>query len=70
MTSYFSQWVSKRVDTDPFEPGIYHYLAPEDDPIPYRLHLRIEGEDHNLLIVNAATILHLNSTATAYSAWR
>ena len=31
MTSYFSQWVSKRVDTDPFEPGIYHYLAPEDD---------------------------------------
>ncbi len=67
MTSYFSQWVSKRVDTDPFEPGIYHYLAPEDDPIPYRLHLRIEGEDHNLLIVNAATILHLNSTATAYA---
>jgi hypothetical protein len=67
MTSYFSKWVQKRVDIEPFEPGVYHYLAPDDDPIPYRLHLRIEGEDHSMLIVNAATILHLNQTATAYA---
>lgn len=67
MTSYFSKWVEKRVDTEPFKPGVYHYLAPDDDPIPYRLHLRIEEGDHSMLIVNAATILHLNPTATAYA---
>jgi hypothetical protein len=63
MSSYFS----KRVDTEAFEPGIYHYIAPEDDPVPYRLHLRIEPDGHSMLIVNAATILHLNATATAYA---
>lgn len=67
MTSYFSKWVDKRVDTEPFKPGVYHYLAPDDDPIPYRLHLRIEDGDHSMLIVNAATILHLNATATAHA---
>lgn len=67
MSSYFSKWVEKRVDTEPFEPGIYHYIAPDDDPIPYRLHLRVEPGDHSMLIVNAATILHLNATATAYA---
>jgi hypothetical protein len=67
MTSYFSKWVEKRVDTEPFEPGVYHYLAPDDDPIPYRLHLRIEEGDHSMLIVNAATILHLNASATAHA---
>lgn len=67
MTSYFSKWVEKRVDTEPFKPGVYHYLAPDDDPIPYRLHLRIEDGDHSMLIVNAATILHLNATATAHA---
>jgi hypothetical protein len=67
MTSYFSKWVEKRVDSEPFEPGVYHYLAPDDDPIPYRLHLRVEEGDHSMLIVNAATILHLNASATAHA---
>lgn len=67
MSSYYSKWISRRVDAEPFEHGVYHYLAPEDDPIPYRLHLRVEAEDQSLLIVNAATVLHLNPTATAYA---
>jgi organic radical activating enzyme len=52
---------------EPIQPGIYHSLAPQDSPLPYRLHLRIEPDGDGVLIVNAATILHLNSSATAHA---
>ena len=48
-------------------PGIYHYQAPADDPRNYRLHLRVEPDGNGILIVNAATVLHLNQTATEYA---
>jgi hypothetical protein len=51
----------------PLPPGIYHYQAPPDAPIPYRLHLRIEPDGSGLLIVNASTILHLNQTAAEFA---
>ncbi|MGD9092053.1 MAG: radical SAM protein [Anaerolineales bacterium] len=51
---------------EPIKPGIYHYQAPPDDPRNYRLHLRIENDGSGVLIVNAATILHLNQTAAEY----
>jgi hypothetical protein len=47
--------------------GMYHYIAPPDDPRNYRLHLRVEPDGSGVLIVNAATILHLNQTATEYA---
>jgi hypothetical protein len=47
--------------------GIYHYQSPPDDPRNYRLHLRKEESGGGVLIVNAATILHLNQTATDYA---
>jgi hypothetical protein len=47
----------------PLPPGIYHFQAPPEAPIPYRLHLRLEPDGSGLLIVNASTILHLNQTA-------
>jgi organic radical activating enzyme len=47
----------------PLLPGIFHYQAPPDAPVPYRLHLRLEQDGTGLLIVNASTILHLNQTA-------
>jgi organic radical activating enzyme len=65
MTSILSRLFPKEVE--PLKPGIYHYLASEDSPIPYRLHLRIEEDETSILIVNAATVLHLNSTATAHA---
>ena len=65
MTSFISRWFSK--DIEPLQPGIYHYLASDDSPIPYRLHLRIEEDETGILIVNASTILHLNPTAVAYT---
>jgi organic radical activating enzyme len=52
---------------EPLPSGTYHYIAPPDDPRNYRLHLRIEQDGTAILIVNAATILHLNETAAEYA---
>jgi len=57
------------VPEPPFEalsPGIYFYQAPPENPLNYKLHLRIEPDGHGLLIINASTVLHLNQTATEY----
>ncbi len=51
----------------PLPPGIFHYQAPPDAPVPYRLHLRLEPDGSGLLIFNAATILHLNQTAAEFA---
>ena len=51
----------------PLPPGIYHYQAPPDAPVAYRLHLRLEPDGSGLLIVNASTILHLNQTAAEFA---
>ncbi len=51
----------------PLPPGIFHYQAPPDAPVPYRLHLRLEPDGSGLLIVNASTILHLNQTAAEFA---
>lgn len=52
---------------NPLSPGIFHYQAPPDAPVPYRLHLRLEPDGTGLLVVNAATILHLNQTAAEFA---
>jgi hypothetical protein len=52
---------------EPIRPGIYHSLAPEGTDRPYRLHLRVEADGAGVLIVNAATVLHLNPTATVHA---
>jgi organic radical activating enzyme len=51
----------------PLAAGMYHYQAPPNDPRNYRLHLRIDPDGSGTLIINAATILHLNQTATEYA---
>lgn len=51
----------------PLEPGNYAYTAPPEAEVPYRLHLRVTESGEGVLIVNAATILHLNQTATEYA---
>ena len=51
----------------PIAPGMYHYIAPQNDPRNYRLHLRVEGDGSGILIVNASTVLHLNQTAAEYA---
>lgn len=47
----------------PIPPGVYHFQSPSGDPRNYHLHLRIEPDGAGILIVNAATVLHLNRTA-------
>ncbi len=51
----------------PLAPGMYHYQSPAADPRNYRLHLRLEVDGSGLLILNAATVLHLNQTAAEYA---
>ncbi|MBN1231083.1 MAG: hypothetical protein JXA19_04395 [Anaerolineales bacterium] len=51
----------------PLSPGVYYYVAPESDPLNYRLNLRIEKDGNGILIVNASTVLHLNATAAEYA---
>jgi hypothetical protein len=47
--------------------GMHHtQVTPEDQP-PYRLHLRLHQDGSGVLVVNAATILHLNPTAAEYA---
>jgi hypothetical protein len=52
---------------EPIPPGVYHYQAPVEDPLNYHLHLRVEPDGSGILIVNAATLLHLNKTAVEYA---
>ena len=60
--------IRKRFPTiEPLQPGMYHYISPPDDKLNFRLHLRIEDDGKGVLIVNAATVLHLNQTATEYA---
>lgn len=51
----------------PLPAGIYHYQAPPEDPRNFRMHLRLEKDGNGVLVVNAATVLHLNTTAAEYA---
>jgi MoaA/NifB/PqqE/SkfB family radical SAM enzyme len=51
----------------PLSREILHYQTPPDAAQQYRLYLRVEKDGHGLLVVNAATVLHLNRTATEYA---
>ncbi len=51
----------------PFPPTTLHCQSPPGDEPAYRLHLRLNKDGSGLLIVNAATVLHLNPTAAEYA---
>ncbi len=51
----------------PLAQEMLHYQTPPDAADQYRLHLRIEKDGRGLLVVNAATVLHLNQTAAEYA---
>ncbi len=48
--------------------GVYHRAVQQPDGTPGRVHLRLHADGSGLLILNAATVLHLNNTAAEY-AW-
>lgn len=51
----------------PLPIGMYSYQSPQDSEEQYRLHLRIEEDGCGILVINAATVLHLNQTAVEYA---
>ncbi len=52
---------------EPLPVGMYSYQTPPENEHQYRLHLRIEKDGTGLLIINAATVLHLNQTAVEFA---
>jgi hypothetical protein len=50
----------------PLPAGSHTYQSGPDEPA-YRLHLRMQPDGSGILIVNAATVLHLNPTATEFA---
>lgn len=67
MKTFRTLWERIFPPVQPLPAGVYHYQAPADAPIPYRLHLRIEPDGHGVLIVNASIVLHLSPTAVEYA---
>src|SRR5512139_4034001 len=51
----------------PLAQEMLHYQTPPDAAEQYRLHLRVEKDGRGLLVINAATVLHLNQTAAEYA---
>ena len=47
----------------PIPAGVYHKQSPPEDQPPYRVHLRLQPDGSGVMVVNAATVLHLNPTA-------
>jgi Radical SAM superfamily/Coenzyme PQQ synthesis protein D (PqqD) len=50
----------------PLSPDTHTYQPGPDEPA-YRLHLRLLKDGSGILIVNAATVLHLNATAAEFA---
>jgi organic radical activating enzyme len=67
MMSFIKQLFNPTDKVQPLEAGIYHWQTPGDAENQFRLHLRIESDQTGVLIINAATVLHLNSSATAHA---
>jgi len=66
MTSVINFIRERFTRTQPLAAGNHTYKSPADEPA-YRLHLRTMPDGSGVLIVNAATVLHLNPTATEFA---
>src|SRR5512140_1755944 len=47
--------------------GVYQKQPAFPDQQPYRVHLRVQPDGTGVMVVNAATVLHLNPTAAEYA---
>ena len=56
----------KPADAVPLPADTHTYKSGPDEPA-YRLHLRLMKDGSGILIVNAATVLHLNATAAEFA---
>ena len=67
MSTFFTRIRQRFSPVTPLPESMYHFQAAPGDAPPYRLHLRLRKDGTAVLIVNAATILHLNPTAAEYA---
>ncbi len=51
----------------PLPAGLHHRAVQRPDGAPGRVHLRLHNDGSGLLVLNAATVLHLNRTAAEYA---
>ncbi|MBE3117618.1 MAG: radical SAM protein [Candidatus Atribacteria bacterium] len=56
----------KPVQSKPLPAGTHTFQSGPDEPA-YRLHLRLLKDGSGILILNAATVLHLNATAAEFA---
>jgi organic radical activating enzyme len=63
----FNRLADQLSNVKPLPEGTHHMQAGPEDEKPYRLHLRLRKDGSGTLVVNAATILHLNPTAAEYA---
>ncbi len=52
---------------EPIPAGIYQKQSGPSEPQPYRVHLRLQPDGSGVMVVNAATVLHLNPVAAEYA---
>ena len=63
----FNRLADRFSKVTPLPEGLHHLqVAPENEK-PFRIHLRLQKDGSGLLIVNAATVLHLNPSAAEYA---
>ena len=63
-----TSWIRERFTrVTPMPAQTYHYQSPPGDEPAYRLHLRLQKDGSGVLIVNAATVLHLNPSAAEFA---
>jgi organic radical activating enzyme len=60
----FNRLADQFKKVQPLPEGLYHLQA---DDKPLRVHLRLRKDGTGLLILNASTVMHLNSTAAEYA---
>lgn len=63
----FNRLADQFKNVKPLPEGTHHLQAVPEDKKPYRLHLRTRKDGSGTLVVNAATILHLNPSAAEYA---
>lgn len=68
MAGLLALWILSKKPTKatPLSAGTYMAQSGSDEPA-YRLHLRLNNDGSGILILNAATVLHLNSSAAEFA---
>lgn len=65
--NFFQRFAERFTRVTPLPEGLHHLQSTQEHERPFRLHLRLRKDGSGILIVNAATVLHLNPTAAEYA---